>query len=149
MFACLYLQVYYILSRCPYNKDDKLNKDKRGIKRLLNNGTYTSAFPLHDVSLFQRPQCILEYTDSLILITVITFLYITCQRVMSMYVMHCSADTGLGHETLTVRMRGIACTDIGLASSASTKSSHLILFGESSNKNSMHVCFIVFVPSHF
>ncbi|XP_036431895.1 anoctamin-5 isoform X3 [Colossoma macropomum] len=40
--------VYYILSRCPYNKDDNLSKDKRGIKRLLNNGTYTSAFPLHD-----------------------------------------------------------------------------------------------------
>ncbi|XP_060770890.1 anoctamin-5 isoform X1 [Neoarius graeffei] len=40
--------VYYILSRCHYNKDDKLYKDKRGIKRLLNNGTYTSAFPLHD-----------------------------------------------------------------------------------------------------
>ncbi|XP_017578355.1 anoctamin-5 isoform X2 [Pygocentrus nattereri] len=40
--------VYYILSRCPYNKEDRLNKDKRGIKRLLNNGTYTSAFPLHD-----------------------------------------------------------------------------------------------------
>ncbi|TSM52274.1 Anoctamin-5 [Bagarius yarrelli] len=40
--------VYYILSRCQYNKEDKLNKDKRGIKRLLNNGTYTSAFPLHD-----------------------------------------------------------------------------------------------------
>ncbi|KAK3526787.1 hypothetical protein QTP70_033567 [Hemibagrus guttatus] len=40
--------VYYILSRCPYNKEDKLNKDKRGIKRLLNNGTYTAAFPVHD-----------------------------------------------------------------------------------------------------
>uniref|UniRef100_A0A8B9HQX1 Anoctamin n=1 Tax=Astyanax mexicanus TaxID=7994 RepID=A0A8B9HQX1_ASTMX len=40
--------VYYILSRCFYNRDDNINKDKRGIKRLLNNGTYTSAFPLHD-----------------------------------------------------------------------------------------------------
>ncbi|XP_077067557.1 anoctamin-5 isoform X6 [Siphateles boraxobius] len=37
--------VYYILSRIQYSKDDK---DKKGIKRLLNNGTYTSAFPLHD-----------------------------------------------------------------------------------------------------
>ncbi|XP_076863653.1 anoctamin-5 isoform X2 [Brachyhypopomus gauderio] len=52
--------VYYILSRCPYNKDDKLNKDKRGIKRLLNNGTYTSGFPLHDCRYWTRsrdPSC--------------------------------------------------------------------------------------------
>ncbi|XP_062847734.1 anoctamin-5 isoform X2 [Trichomycterus rosablanca] len=52
--------VYYIISRCPYNKDDKLNKDKRGIKRLLNNGTYTSAFPLHDCRYWTRsrdPNC--------------------------------------------------------------------------------------------
>ncbi|XP_060742228.1 anoctamin-5 isoform X1 [Tachysurus vachellii] len=52
--------VYYILSRCPYNKDDKLNKDKRGIKRLLNNGTYTSAFPVHDCRYWKRsgdPNC--------------------------------------------------------------------------------------------
>ncbi|KAM9496203.1 anoctamin-5 [Clarias gariepinus] len=48
--------VYYILSRCPYNKEDKLNKDKRGIKRLLNNGTYTSAFPLHDCSYWTKSQ---------------------------------------------------------------------------------------------
>ncbi|KAF4095381.1 hypothetical protein G5714_024459 [Onychostoma macrolepis] len=37
--------VYYILSRCPYSKEDK---EKKGIKRLLNNGTYAAAFPLHD-----------------------------------------------------------------------------------------------------
>uniref|UniRef100_A0A8C2DCH8 Anoctamin n=1 Tax=Cyprinus carpio TaxID=7962 RepID=A0A8C2DCH8_CYPCA len=42
--------VYYILSRCSYSKEDK---DKKGIKRLLNNGTYVAAFPLHDVSLEQ------------------------------------------------------------------------------------------------
>uniref|UniRef100_A0A4W5NFJ4 Anoctamin n=1 Tax=Hucho hucho TaxID=62062 RepID=A0A4W5NFJ4_9TELE len=41
--------VYYILSRCPYYKEDRKETDKKGIKRLLNNGTYTSAFPLHDV----------------------------------------------------------------------------------------------------
>uniref|UniRef100_A0A8C1M6N7 Anoctamin n=1 Tax=Cyprinus carpio TaxID=7962 RepID=A0A8C1M6N7_CYPCA len=35
--------VYYILSRCQYSKEDK---DKKGIKRLLNNGTYIAAFPL-------------------------------------------------------------------------------------------------------
>ncbi|XP_026095286.1 anoctamin-5-like [Carassius auratus] len=49
--------VYYILSRCPYSKDDK---DKKGIKRLLNNGTYTAAFPLHDCRYWTRsrdPNC--------------------------------------------------------------------------------------------
>ncbi|XP_075993061.1 anoctamin-5 isoform X1 [Genypterus blacodes] len=40
--------VYYILARCPYFKGEGLDKDKKGIKRLLNNGTYTAAFPLHD-----------------------------------------------------------------------------------------------------
>uniref|UniRef100_A0A8C1KC48 Anoctamin n=1 Tax=Cyprinus carpio TaxID=7962 RepID=A0A8C1KC48_CYPCA len=49
--------VYYILSRCSYSKEDK---DKKGIKRLLNNGTYVAAFPLHDVSLEQRKMCIHE-----------------------------------------------------------------------------------------
>ncbi|XP_051547999.1 anoctamin-5 [Myxocyprinus asiaticus] len=49
--------VYYILSRCPYSKEDK---DKKGIKRLLNNGTYTAAFPLHDCRYWTRsrdPNC--------------------------------------------------------------------------------------------
>ncbi|XP_067292231.1 anoctamin-5 [Pseudorasbora parva] len=43
--------VYYILSRIPYSKEDK---EKKGIKRLLNNGTYTSAFPLHDCRYWTR-----------------------------------------------------------------------------------------------
>uniref|UniRef100_A0A672Q118 Anoctamin n=2 Tax=Sinocyclocheilus grahami TaxID=75366 RepID=A0A672Q118_SINGR len=43
--------VYYILSRCPYSKEDK---DKKGIKRLLNNGTYAAAFPLHDCRYWTR-----------------------------------------------------------------------------------------------
>uniref|UniRef100_A0A3B4A9F7 Anoctamin n=1 Tax=Periophthalmus magnuspinnatus TaxID=409849 RepID=A0A3B4A9F7_9GOBI len=43
--------VYYILSRTPYFHD--CERDKIGIKRLLNNGTYTGAFPLHDVSPFE------------------------------------------------------------------------------------------------
>ncbi|KAK7892123.1 hypothetical protein WMY93_024086 [Mugilogobius chulae] len=38
--------VYYILSRSSYFHD--CDRDKIGIKRLLNNGTYTAAFPLHD-----------------------------------------------------------------------------------------------------
>ncbi|XP_071975042.1 anoctamin-5 isoform X4 [Engystomops pustulosus] len=38
--------VYYILSRCPYGVGEE--KRKFGVKRLLSNGTYTSAFPLHD-----------------------------------------------------------------------------------------------------
>ncbi|XP_055774502.1 anoctamin-5-like [Salvelinus fontinalis] len=46
--------VYYILSRCPYYKEDRKETDKKGIKRLLNNGTYTSAFPLHDCRYWER-----------------------------------------------------------------------------------------------
>ncbi|KAA0724050.1 Anoctamin-5 Gnathodiaphyseal dysplasia 1 protein [Triplophysa tibetana] len=49
--------VYYILSRCPYSKEDKA---KKGIKRLLNNGTYIAAFPLHDCRYWTRsrdPNC--------------------------------------------------------------------------------------------
>ncbi|XP_054633657.1 anoctamin-5 isoform X2 [Dunckerocampus dactyliophorus] len=51
--------VYYILSRCSYVADD-CEKDKRGIKRLLNNGTYSSAFPLHDCRYWTKshdPNC--------------------------------------------------------------------------------------------
>uniref|UniRef100_A0A8C6PZU3 Anoctamin n=1 Tax=Nothobranchius furzeri TaxID=105023 RepID=A0A8C6PZU3_NOTFU len=44
--------VYYILSRCSYTGEECADKDKKGIKRLLNNSTYTAAFPLHDVSSF-------------------------------------------------------------------------------------------------
>lgn len=51
-YICASSQVYYILSRCSYLKDECTDKDKKGIKRLLNNGTYTAAFPLHDVSFF-------------------------------------------------------------------------------------------------
>ncbi|XP_059927939.1 anoctamin-5b isoform X2 [Gadus macrocephalus] len=40
--------VFYILARCPYQKEDRQEKYKKGIKRLLSNGTYTAAFPLHD-----------------------------------------------------------------------------------------------------
>ncbi|XP_026873488.2 anoctamin-5b isoform X3 [Electrophorus electricus] len=46
--------VYYILTRCPYYKEDRKEKDKTGIKRLLNNGTYTSAYPLHDCSYWKE-----------------------------------------------------------------------------------------------
>ena len=42
-----------MLARCSYQKEDRLEKDKKGIKRLLNNGTYTAAFPLHDVRHWQ------------------------------------------------------------------------------------------------
>uniref|UniRef100_A0A8D2NR38 Anoctamin n=1 Tax=Zosterops lateralis melanops TaxID=1220523 RepID=A0A8D2NR38_ZOSLA len=41
--------VNYILTRCPYGTEE--GKKKFGIKRLLNNGTYTAAYPLHDVSI--------------------------------------------------------------------------------------------------
>nr|XP_057933229.1 anoctamin-5b isoform X2 [Doryrhamphus excisus] len=46
--------VFYILARCPYYKDGGLAKDKTGIKRLLSNGTYTAAFPLHDCRYWKR-----------------------------------------------------------------------------------------------
>ncbi|KAM9753553.1 anoctamin-5 isoform 1-T1 [Menidia menidia] len=52
--------VYYILSRCFYIKDESVDKDKKGIKRLLNNGTYTAAFPLHDSRYWEKsrdPNC--------------------------------------------------------------------------------------------
>uniref|UniRef100_A0A8C0C240 Anoctamin n=1 Tax=Buteo japonicus TaxID=224669 RepID=A0A8C0C240_9AVES len=39
--------VNYILTRCPYGTEE--GKKKFGIKRLLNNGTYSAAYPLHDV----------------------------------------------------------------------------------------------------
>ena len=45
------------MSRCPYSKEDR-DKDKKGIKRLLNNGTYISAFPLHDVR-----GCLVSFVD--------------------------------------------------------------------------------------
>uniref|UniRef100_A0A8D3AMR7 Anoctamin n=1 Tax=Scophthalmus maximus TaxID=52904 RepID=A0A8D3AMR7_SCOMX len=46
--------VYYILSRCSYLGEECGDKDKKGIKRLLNNGTYTTAFPLHDCRYWTR-----------------------------------------------------------------------------------------------
>ncbi|XP_062845579.1 anoctamin-5b isoform X1 [Trichomycterus rosablanca] len=46
--------VYYILTRCPYYKQDHIDKEKTGIKRLLNNGTYTSAYPLHDCRYWKK-----------------------------------------------------------------------------------------------
>uniref|UniRef100_A0A673KQ35 Anoctamin n=1 Tax=Sinocyclocheilus rhinocerous TaxID=307959 RepID=A0A673KQ35_9TELE len=48
--------VYYILTRCPYYKEDRKEKDKTGINRLLNNGTYTSAYPLHDCKYWKKAQ---------------------------------------------------------------------------------------------
>ncbi|XP_008308325.1 anoctamin-5-like isoform X2 [Cynoglossus semilaevis] len=46
--------VFYILARCPYYKEGQIEKDKTGIKRLLSNGTYTAAFPLHDCRYWKR-----------------------------------------------------------------------------------------------
>ncbi|KAG7244354.1 hypothetical protein INR49_004054 [Caranx melampygus] len=46
--------VFYILARCPYYKEGRKDKDKTGIKRLLSNGTYTGAFPLHDCRYWKR-----------------------------------------------------------------------------------------------
>ncbi|CAF99691.1 unnamed protein product, partial [Tetraodon nigroviridis] len=41
--------VFYILGRCPYYNEGRKDREKTGIKRLLSNGTYAAAFPLHDV----------------------------------------------------------------------------------------------------
>uniref|UniRef100_A0A8C2X4L2 Anoctamin n=1 Tax=Cyclopterus lumpus TaxID=8103 RepID=A0A8C2X4L2_CYCLU len=46
--------VFYILARCPYYKEGQKERDKTGIKRLLSNGTYTAAFPLHDCRYWKR-----------------------------------------------------------------------------------------------
>ncbi|XP_015460721.3 anoctamin-5 isoform X1 [Astyanax mexicanus] len=46
--------VYYILTHCPYYKEDRKEKDKTGIKRLLSNSTYTSAYPLHDCRYWKK-----------------------------------------------------------------------------------------------
>ncbi|XP_061743634.1 anoctamin-5b isoform X2 [Nerophis ophidion] len=46
--------VYYILARCPYYKEEGQDREKTGIKRLLSNGTYTAAFPLHDCRYWKR-----------------------------------------------------------------------------------------------
>ncbi|KAM6459351.1 anoctamin-5 isoform 2-T2 [Liasis olivaceus] len=50
--------VFYILTRCPYGTEE--GKKKFGIKRLLNNGTYTAAYPLHDCQYWKKsndPKC--------------------------------------------------------------------------------------------
>uniref|UniRef100_A0A6J0USS5 Anoctamin n=1 Tax=Pogona vitticeps TaxID=103695 RepID=A0A6J0USS5_9SAUR len=50
--------VFYILTRCPYGTEE--GKKKFGIKRLLNNGTYTAAYPLHDCQYWRKandPKC--------------------------------------------------------------------------------------------
>ncbi|XP_039984084.1 anoctamin-5b [Xiphias gladius] len=46
--------VFYILARCPYYKEGWKDRGKTGIKRLLSNGTYTAAFPLHDCRYWKR-----------------------------------------------------------------------------------------------
>ncbi|XP_065808946.1 anoctamin-5-like isoform X2 [Labrus bergylta] len=46
--------VFYILARCPYYKEGQKEKEKTGIKRLISNGTYTAAFPLHDCRYWKR-----------------------------------------------------------------------------------------------
>ncbi|XP_013888130.1 anoctamin-5 isoform X2 [Austrofundulus limnaeus] len=46
--------VFYILARCPYYKEGQKEREKTGIKRLLSNGTYTAAFPLHDCRYWKK-----------------------------------------------------------------------------------------------
>ncbi|XP_031756252.1 anoctamin-5 isoform X3 [Xenopus tropicalis] len=44
--------VYYILSRCHYGEEE--GKKKFGIKRLLTNGSYLDAYPLHDCQYWKK-----------------------------------------------------------------------------------------------
>ncbi|XP_043938535.1 anoctamin-5 isoform X2 [Protopterus annectens] len=46
--------VYYMLSRCLYGHEEETGKRKFGIKRLLNNNTYTAAYPLHDCQYWKK-----------------------------------------------------------------------------------------------
>ncbi|XP_058484481.1 anoctamin-5b isoform X2 [Solea solea] len=46
--------VLYILARCTYQAEGRKDSDKTGIKRLLSNGTYTAAFPLHDCQYWEK-----------------------------------------------------------------------------------------------
>ncbi|KAM6942860.1 anoctamin-5b [Xenentodon cancila] len=46
--------VFYILARVPYYNEGLKEREKTGIKRLLSNGTYTAAFPLHDCRYWKR-----------------------------------------------------------------------------------------------
>ncbi|XP_054900801.1 anoctamin-5b isoform X1 [Poeciliopsis prolifica] len=46
--------VFYILARVPYYREGQKDREKTGIKRLLNNGTYTAAFPLHDCRYWKK-----------------------------------------------------------------------------------------------
>ncbi|XP_012706185.1 anoctamin-5b isoform X2 [Fundulus heteroclitus] len=46
--------VFYILARVPYYSEGRMEREKTGIKRLLSNGTYTAAFPLHDCRYWKK-----------------------------------------------------------------------------------------------
>lgn len=128
MFFGLYLhgQVFYILARCSYFKDECGDKDKKGIKRLLNNGTYTAAFPLHDVSLFQSN---LETPLSFFSGTyfycsqIVTLIYAVNDVVTCVFLCICSAGTGQGQRILTAKVRDTVCTNTGPGSFVSSKSS--------------------------
>uniref|UniRef100_A0A3P9HUS4 Anoctamin n=1 Tax=Oryzias latipes TaxID=8090 RepID=A0A3P9HUS4_ORYLA len=46
--------VFYILARCPYYAEGRKDREKTGIKRLLSNGTFNAAFPLHDCRYWKK-----------------------------------------------------------------------------------------------
>ncbi|XP_011488028.1 anoctamin-5 isoform X1 [Oryzias latipes] len=46
--------VFYILARCPYYAEGRKDWEKTGIKRLLSNGTFNAAFPLHDCRYWKK-----------------------------------------------------------------------------------------------
>lgn len=123
----LFVKVYYILSRCSYVRDECGDRDKKGIKRLLSNGTYAAAFPLHDVSLFK---CVLVAFQQFLLKALLDVaLYTIYNRVLNEICVvmcplsACSVDTGKDQRILTAKVRDTISTSTGPDSSASSKSS--------------------------
>lgn len=132
------VQVYYILSRCSYFRDGCGDKDKKGIKRLLNNGTYTAAFPLHDVSLVwwtitSFSSIVKRYRDS------DAFSKINnCEMNVTVSICASSLDTGPDRRTLTAKVTDTVSTNTGPDSSVSSRSSPSILYGKTL-KQSTHI----------
>lgn len=107
--------MFYILARCPYYSEGRNDREKTGIKRLLSNGTYAAAFPLHDVR--QKENIADKYNRW------------TGFKPMRYYFCAFSADTGKGPEMRNARVNATTCTRTGPDFSAFIKSSLSTLSG--------------------
>lgn len=100
--------------------------EKTGIKRLLSNGTYAAAFPLHDVR--QKEKIADKYNRQ-------KNDFISIKQDKSDFKPVCyyfcafSADTGKGPEMQNARVNATTCTRTGPDFSAFTKSSLSTLSG--------------------